>query len=560
MRSCKNIKAVSLAFKAASVAAFMAILGGCSDDQVAGNSAETGSPELAGVLMLDDGKPASNAHVQCVPRNFDATSESLSPTFTTEADDDGYFHLDSVPAGVYALEAYHEESGKRFLMQNIKVVENDSVAVNETLVAPGSVELYLYDSMDDDAVGVATVLGTTIVRKVVVRNSRVLVDSLPTDTLSLLVYFEKDTVDYNKVFVSSDDTVRVAKDSVTKTFVAPLALPKGSDSLQSFISDIPLALRLTSENCDFDSLAKYIADDYGRWEVVRISHDGKRSKKLPIAKPSVDTLAKEAVFWVSVDSLNVADSLELFFDSSVESAYALDVFPTNHDYGVVYHFDSGLSPVEDAAEKSYFVGTSTKASMTDGVVGRSVSFTAESDVVVENSASLDTTRKLNLVFDIEDYFGFSVWVQLKSLDKEQYVFEKFREYALRYVPEMGFVVDVYHIAAENAKDKDAVDTANYKISWASGEKDIRAGEWAYVAFSKSSSSKIVFYVNGRNVSVDGVRNDWVGDYKASNLKIGGFAGKLDELMLGGGYRNASWNYLTYLNQRPENYWPVLKAR
>jgi len=167
---------------------------------------------------------------------------------------------------------------------------------------------------------------------------------------------------------------------------------------------------------------------------------------------------------------------------------------------------------------------------------------------------------LNLVFDIEDYFGFSVWVQLKSLDKEQYVFEKFREYALRYVPEMGFVVDVYHIAAENAKDKDAVDTANYKISWASGEKDIRAGEWAYVAFSKSSSSKIVFYVNGRNVSVDGVRNDWVGDYKASNLKIGGFVGKLDELMLGGGYRNASWNYLTYLNQRPENYWPVLKAR
>ena len=66
--------------------------------------------------------------------------------------------------------------------------------------------------MDDDAVGVATVLGTTIVRKVVVRNSRVLVDSLPTDTLSLLVYFEKDTVDCNKVFVSSDDTVRVAKD------------------------------------------------------------------------------------------------------------------------------------------------------------------------------------------------------------------------------------------------------------------------------------------------------------------------------------------------------------
>lgn len=559
MKFCKDIVAVSLAFKAASIAAFMAILGGCSDSHVAGNSAETGSPELAGLLVLDGGMPAAHARVQCVPQNFDATIETLSPSFTTEADDDGYFHLHSVPAGIYALEAFHEESGKRLLVQNVKVAEGNLASVNDTLVAPGAAKLFLYDSMMDDAAGVATVLGTTIVRKVVVHNSRVLVDSLPTDTLSLLVYFEKDTINYNKVFVSPDDTVYVAKDSVTKKFVAPLSLPEGVDSLVSFITDFPLALRLTSDNCDIGSLAKYIVDDYGRWEVVRISYDGKRSKKLPIAKPYVDLLAKEAVFWVNVDSLNVTDSLELTFNSSMEPGYALDVFPTNHNYGVVYHFDSGLSPVEDNAEKSYFVGTSNGASLTDGVIGRGIAFTNESSVVAENSAAVDAARKLNLVFDAEGNFGFSVWVQLESLEKEQNIFEKSQEYSLRYVPKMGFVVELSHIAAD-AKDKNSAESSNYKISWASGADEIRGGEWIYVAFSKSSSTHVAFCVNEKIISVESSRIDWDGAYEASNLKVGNFAGKLDELVLGNGFRDDSWNRLTYLNQRPENYWPVLKAR
>jgi hypothetical protein len=63
-------------------------------------------------------------------------------------------------------------------------------------------------------------------------------------------------------------------------------------------------------------------------------------------------------------------------------------------------------------------------------------------------------------------------VQHRALDKEQIIFEKAKEYALLYVPEKGFVVEVYHVADSS----DVLDTASYKVSWASGTDGIKAGE------------------------------------------------------------------------------------
>jgi hypothetical protein len=91
---------------------------------------------------LDGGKPAVNAHVQCVPEGYDAMTDSVLPaTYSTETDKDGRYRLDSVPDGTYALEAYHAQSGKRLLVRGVKVAEDDSVAVSDTLRAPGVVKL-----------------------------------------------------------------------------------------------------------------------------------------------------------------------------------------------------------------------------------------------------------------------------------------------------------------------------------------------------------------------------------------------------------------------------------
>ena len=548
------------------VAVLVAVFAGCSSNSTtAGNSAETGSPELAGILFLDSGQPAAMTKVQCVPQDYDASVEAALPlSYSTETDSLGYYRLDSLPEGTYSVEAFHEKSGKRLLVQGVKVTEDDSVAVNDTLRVPGMAELYVNDSVKDGALVAVTVLGTTILRETTVQDKWVLVDSLPAGTLSVRLYVENDTVTYDEIRISPGMTTTSAKssaesptksrpeekkqeadsaasDTVVRAFVAPLVLPEGVDTLNSFTSDIPLALRLDENNCDFEAFS----GKEGRWEVVRISHDGNRSKKLPIVSSYFDPAVKEAVFWVNVDSLNVADSLELRFDSSMESAYATDVFPTNRSYSLVWHFDSGISPVQDDAEKALFDGTASAADVTDGVIGKGVKLDLAGKIVAENSAEFDETRKVNLVFDTNSYFCFSVWVQLENNDKEQTIFEKSKEYALRYDPAKGFVVDLW-----------VADSVNYKYSWASGVTDIKAGEWAYVAFSRHTTSKTIFYVNDKKIETETDELAWGEVRQFEDFTVGGFAGKIDELMLGSCFRDDSWTRLTYLNQRPENYWPA----
>ncbi len=535
------------------LAGFVALFVGCSSDsQVAGNSAETGSPELAGVLMLDDGKPAAYAKVQCVPGNYNiiAASEAeqvLPSAFETETDENGNYEFDSIPSGNFSLEAFHQESGQMLLLQNLNAEEDEPLAVNDTLQGPGTVKLLVSGAFRENQSGEAIVIGTTIRRSVSVQNGKIVVDSLPADTFELVVYMDgMSPFGFKDVSVKPEETT-VWGDSVTYTLKAPLVLPEGIDSLGTVVSDFPLAIRLTKNEITFDS-AEVVN---GRWEAVRISQDGNRSKKLPITQTYFDASAKEAVFWVSVDSLNVSDSLELHFDNTMNPAYAKDVFPTNRSYSLVWHFDSGLAPVDDGAEKGYFEGLPTGVVAADGVVGRGVELDEGDVIVVENSSAADSSRKVNLNYDGSGYFCFSVWVKLGSLESEQTIFKKSKEYALRYVPEKGFVVDLW--VPDSSSD-------SVKYAWLSGMSDIKAGEWVYVAFSRHTISQSNFYVNDRKIETEPEQIAWTGVRDIADFEVGGFTGTIDELMLGGCFRDDAWTRLTYLNQRPENYWPALSAR
>ena len=521
-----------------------------SHDTTAGNSAETGSPELAGILVLDGGKPAVHARVQCVPGDYNiiAASEAeqvLPSAFETETDENGNYEFDSIPSGSFTLEAFHQESGQMLLVQNLSAEQDEPLTVNDTLQGPGTVKLLVSGEFRENQSGEAIVIGTTIRRKVSVQSGKIVVDSLPADTLELIVYMDgMDPFEFKDVSVKPEETT-VWGDSVTYTLKAPLALPEGIDSLGVVVSDFPLAIRLTE--IAFDS-AEVVN---GRWEAVRISQDGNRSKKLPIARTYFDASAKEAVFWVSVDSLNVSDSLEIHFDNTMDPAYAKDVFPTNRSYSLVWHFDSGLAPVDDGAEKGYFEGLPTGVVPADGVVGKGAKLDEGDVIVVENSSAADSSRKVNLNYDGSGYFCFSVWVKLDNLEEKQTIFEKSKEYALRYDPEKGFVVDLW--VPDTSSD-------SIKYAWVSGTSDIKAGEWVYVAFSRHTTSQSNFYVNDRKIETEPEQIAWTGVREQVDFKVGSFTGTIDELMLGGCFRDDAWTRLTYLNQRPENYWPALSAR
>ncbi len=520
-----------------------------SHDTTAGNSAETGSPELAGILVLDGGKPAVHARVQCVPGDYNiiAASEAeqvLPSAFETETDENGNYEFDSIPSGSFTLEAFHQESGQMLLVQNLSAEQDEPLTVNDTLQGPGTVKLLVSGEFRENQSGEAIVIGTTIRRKVSVLSGKIVVDSLPADTFEIVVYMDgMDPIEFRDVSVKPEETT-VWGDSVTYTLKAPLALPEGIDSLGVVVSDFPLAIRLTE--IPFDSAEVM----NGRWEAVRISQDGNRSKKLPIAQTYFDASAKEAVFWVSVDSLNIFDSLEIHLDNTMDPAYAKDVFPTNRSYSLVWHYDSGLEPVDDGAEKGYFEGLPTGAVAADGVVGKGAKLEEGDVIVAENSSAADSSRKVNLNYDGSEYFCFSVWVKLESLEAEQIIFKKSKEYALRYVPEIGFVVDLW--VPDSSSD-------SVKYAWSSGMSDIKAGEWVYVAFSRHTISQSNFYVNDRKIETEPEQIAWTGTRDVADFEVGGFTGTIDELMLGSCYRDDDWTRLTYLNQRPENYWPIVTA-
>ena len=187
----------------------------------------------------------------------------------------------------------------------------------------------------------------------------------------------------------------------------------------------------------------------------------------------------------------------------------------------------------------------------DGVVGRGVELDEGDVIVVENSSAADSSRKVNLNYDGSEYFCFSVWVKLGNLEAEQTIFKKSKEYALRYVPEKGFVVDLW--VPDSSSD-------SVKYAWSSGMSDIKAGEWEYVAFSRHTISQSNFYVNDRKIETEPEQIAWTGVRELADFKVGGFTGMIDELMLGSCYRDDDWTRLTYLNQRPENYWPVVTAK
>lgn len=551
---------------------------GCSDSSnVAGNSAETGSPELAGVLYLDGGRPAALARVQCVPSHFDVFHDTLPGPFQTIANDSGAYLLESVPTGSYSLEAFDVKTGQKLLVQHIDVPDSGRVEVSDTLKAAGFVLLNMDFQTMDGAKGFAVVQGTTFLRPVIVDGNLIQVDSLPAGSVQLqlslndgesVMEFPVDVPVGDTAYVwlkrDSFSNVEPPPDTVIHRFIASLAWPSDVDTSQgTFSSDIPIALRLDSANCDFQDFESV----NGRWEAFRVSADGVRNKSLPIYQSYFDVGQQEALFWVRIDSLNVTDSLELVFNTSLSSGYARDVFPTSRAYTAVYHFDDGVESVSDFAEKQGYHGMGYGLKSVAGVLGKAAQFDGSAYMTVEGSAATDSTRKTSLNYRYRQNANISLWVKLDDVESSQTILAKGEsQYALRFSPDTGFVAEVFH-EAETYQDSTS-DTTSYKVVVVSDSGVVKAGRWMFVSFNGYGGFSM--YVDGKLQKTKYAKVPWMGtrsegnDFELGRMDgangVGGyFKGAMDEIAVVASLRKPAWILATYLNQRPEATWPRLIA-
>lgn len=558
------------------------VLSACSSESsyAGGNSAETGSPELAGVLTLADGSPARYARVNCVPQGFDmAKGGALDEAFVTAADSQGFYAFDSVPGGAFSLEAVHVESGNMLLVRD---VSQDVHSLDRTLEQPGVAVIPAGLDVPDSSFVLVTSPGTTIMRKVMVIGGTVLVDSLPRSDLELHVLFDSEEVVLEQVSILPGDTVWIAEktpaadslpekadesrdslqpadtaatqEPVVFTYVAPLALQEAVRPGLDSLDDFPMAVRLNLAQDEMDSLDKLT----GRWEAYRISADGARSSALPISLSANDKAYGQMVFWVSLDRMNFDDSLELVFDSSKEPAFANDVFSRSKRYSVVWHFDDGLFTT--AAEQGLYSFDAPNVKG-EGVVSNGAAFGDESLSVPANLSG-DSSVVQNLDIDPYNKFFVSLWVRIDDINKEQVIFTRGDSaYTLSYVPAMGFVADLYHKATMEGSD-----TASFYWRFISGDTLVKPWNWTHVGVSTYGINGGL-YVNGALVAFgdiwdwDGQRNEDAGFCFAQACNgERALVGAVDEFVLGGLGRDESWFYLSYLNQRSDDYWPVFTRR
>ncbi|MCF0221429.1 MAG: LamG domain-containing protein [Fibrobacter sp.] len=523
------------------------LVAGCSRT-VSGNSAETGSPELAGVLYLNDGAPAKYARVRVVGSQFDYYhGNDLDDVIEVTADSNGAYAIDSLPGmRSFSLEAFHEETGKRLLVRNL--TREDSLVVSDSLQNPGTALLNVENVLEDVVDGLsgeATIVGTTFLQPVKVKNGVVKVDSLPAGEQDLIIHlFEKDTLDaaFRELNVTPGDTiVDTIPEAVIRAFKAPLALPEEDafDSAYSSITDVPMAMRIDGSLDGFDGLA---AKGKGRFEAYRINKEGVRSASLPISIGRLDSSAREAVFWVRVDSLNFTDSILIEFNSIKPAIYATDVFRTIGHFRTVWHFDSGVDSFEDVAENEEIsTGTPYNVEEIDGAVGKAFHFDGAktTSVVVDNSVS----GELNFPADTLSY---SVWVRIDDIKDSSMIFSKDGQYSLVYDPAAGFI----------AGFRETVGDSNYAHTFRSGDSLAVEGKWTHIYFL-NRSGKQSFYVDGNLIPQKNTKASTSHKrYETSLLVIGrSFNGAIDELFFSDGPHSDSWVKVLYLNQNPEKIWP-----
>lgn len=511
------------------------LLYACSSTETAGNSAEIGNPEIAGVVSYPNGEPASRVSVRCVPEWFSAGEDSLPESWVTETDSLGHYRIDSLPDSHFAIEASHENYS--LLKRNLSVEDS---SYSGKLSEVGALRLSAGKFKNGDSV-LVRIPGSTFLRYAHVENDELFLDSLPATLLDAIVV-EEDSL----VF---DSPVEILPGKIIKENVKPLSFtvsyPLNGQEFSSYQKFLPLALRLNKNQVNW----KLLESLTGRWEACLKS--GATQNLSYVQNES----SEEAVFWVLLDSLPAVptDTILLTFTEGESRTYD-NVFSPER-YIAVWHFDEGTSTAEDATGNKLH-GLPEKVVESKGVLGKSFYYDgSHSYVTIPNSAKSD------LDFAYSDSMSISVWVNIDSLNTSRFVYGKgTTQYHLKYYYPNNWLFERY-------REKSSEESVRY---WYYSEDTLSSyNEWSMITVTQQDSL-ISLYVNGDLVTSESTCGTFEKPYYSeSDFEIGRlvyeldskdsvgqhFLGSIDELHVMRQAISADRAKVLYLNQKPVDYWP-----
>ncbi len=524
-----------------------------------GNSAESGNPEIAGIIRFDDGTLAVHARVALVPAAFSALDgAALDSAFIGYTDSLGRYAFADVPVGAFSLEASDSASGKKFLKIGIEPsADSSGLLVDGTLEKTGSVRLGAH-GFADGTTGFVIVPGTTILRPVTVELGNIFVDSLPSDSLYPFVFVSDDgySLSLEKgVEVVADSVVNVDAEPVSLEFRFPLNTAELgiSESLWNF----PLALRLNPDDYDFDGIDRI----RGGWTAILCGDT------IPLDVSYADYSAGNFTFWAKIPKLRAAtsDTLRLFFVEGLQTTFADSadrVFSSS--YIAAWHFDEGADSVRDATGNG-FDGIPESLSLSDSAaVGRALYYGGKSgSVTIPHSSGND--------FDVsvKDTISFSVWVKMDDLNQSRVVFGKgATQYHLMFLKGEEASIWLYEAYTDEIL---GTDSSTLSTRYWYRDSVVKALEWTFISIVQDSSGAKMYVGDSLITATPSLGTSSEARVTDSLFVIGKliyprdsatntvthyFKGVIDELHVSRIPRSADWIRASYRNQNPESRWPV----
>lgn len=534
--------------------AALVFLLGCSERHAGGNSAETGNPEIAGTVTLPDGQAAAAARLQCLPRDFDARTDTVDARWLAVADSLGNFHFDDQDAGSCNLEAYHGESGFRLFIAQLPIAAERTLQVRATLSQPGAVRLGLTGFAEGDS-GWVWIPGTSIVQAVTVQYASLFIDSLPVAELDSIIFIPAQGG--APVLLSTD--VKVLPGQITTQNAEPLHIETelqlntsslGAD-LKETLYGFPLAWRLDSKSVDF----RLLRPGSGKLSVWR------KDRELGYQISQWDTQTQQAALWVRLDTLwpqDTQQSIRLVYDEkpAATTNWSTPPFALADSTTAAWHLEEAGDTAYDAGPYR-LNGIRHGAQSQAGVVGNANWFNGTSNYI-----SIPESANGPLNFGYSAPATFSVWVRLDAPNTSRFVFGKgIYQYHLKYQYPTGWTFE----------NNDEETITRYHRYDAPLDTLADQGKWFHLAVAIGTGGADRLFVNGTLAdTVDTYFTQNTLRYTSNTFEIGRrilpdlttgqhFWGVIDELQIWHVSHSAEWIRMLYLNQNPLSPWPAGNA-
>lgn len=542
----------------------IALFSACSDSKVAGgNSSEVGSPEMMGTLAYEwngSSKQAALARVYCVPVDYNPATEDNSAYYSTTADSAGSFKFDSIPSGLYNLEAYLDVDDNTFALRKIDILINaDSTRqLNPILTESGKIKVYLNDPSDSDAS--ASVVGSSYKQI-----SRIEKDSagyfavfsgIPAGYYdSIQVKSSEITVSIKALDVKSAATTTVNNGTSVRTFEILLNTTVAGADLKDTLKGFPMFVDLKSiDSNSRNSLIENIAslEIFQDLEFADVGYS--------IVNDGAGTPNGLWVRLEKLDPQNDTQRLILRWNETAPiteatyASFANQPFSAADGFVMAWHFDKSEFSETQATYSGEMEASFNDVLPDSGVIGESFAFDGKKSYI----EMLNSESEPRLQFSDTSRFTASFWVNAEYSSTARFLWGKSEaEYHFKF----QYSGDTCYWMYKEFDESDA--THWYEASIETESADFN--NWVHFTVVKSGDSTRI-YRNGLlagtkigHNSTDETRiSDGpfvIGARKMSDGTIDRkFIGRMDEFYLQNLEQGDDWAKLLYLNQNGA--WPT----